>query len=131
MEERLLQVKASFRSRQSFWSCVTTWFLGCRQLFGRDIVFPCRDNALLLCRDDVMIKVSMSGSRWPRQEVKCCTLHVVTSLALARVSLSRQSISNRDKVWSRPRVSMPRQRIFMLRQSFTLDGVFMSRYSLA
>ena len=127
MEERPLQVWASLRSRQSFWSCVATWFLGCRQLLGRDIVFPCRDNALLLCRNDVMTKVSLSRSRWPRQEVKCCTLRVVTSLALARVSLSRQSISSREKVWSRPRVSMSRQSIFILRQSLTLDGVFMSR----
>ena len=67
MSERLLQVWVNFRSRQSFWSsvttgvpCVATWFSYCKQLLSRDIVFPCRDRALLLYRDDVETEVSMS-----------------------------------------------------------------------
>ena len=52
--------------------CVATWFLGCRQLLGRDIVFSCRENALLLCRDDDTTEVSMSRLRRIRQEVRCC-----------------------------------------------------------
>ena len=79
-----------------------------RLLLGRDIVFPCRDNALLLCRDDAVTEVSMSRPRRPRREVRCCTLHVAIGLTLARVSLSRKSISGCDRVWSRPGVSMSR-----------------------
>ena len=61
-------------------------------MFGRDIVFSCRDIALFLCHDDVATEVSMSRSRRSRQEVRCCILHVATSLALARVSLLRHSL---------------------------------------
>ena len=35
---------------------VATWFLGLRQFLGRDIVFPCRNCILLLCRNNVMTK---------------------------------------------------------------------------
>ena len=41
-------------------------------MLGRNIVFSCRDSALLLYRDDVATKVSMSRPRWSRQEFKCC-----------------------------------------------------------
>ena len=41
-----------------FWFCVATgvpcaaaWLSGLMQLQGRDIVFPCRDSVVLLCRD--------------------------------------------------------------------------------
>ena len=61
-------------------------------MFGHDIIFSCCDIALFLCRDDVAIEVSMSRSRRSRQEVRCCIFHVATSLALARVSLLRQSL---------------------------------------
>ena len=37
----------------------------------RDIIVPCRDNALILYRDNVVIEVSMSRSRWSLQEVRC------------------------------------------------------------
>ena len=74
MPERLLQVWASFRSRQSFWSrvatrvpCVVTWFLSCRHLLGRDIVFSCRGSVAFLYCDDVTIAVSLSRPRRPRQ----------------------------------------------------------------
>ena len=73
MQERLLQVWASFRSRQEFPGrdnisglvatgvpCVATWSSGCRQLLGCDIVFSCHDSALFLCCDDVVTEVSMS-----------------------------------------------------------------------
>ena len=50
-----------------FWFCVATgvpyvvtWLSGLRQLLGRDIVFPCCDIVLLLCRDNVATKVSLS-----------------------------------------------------------------------
>ena len=68
--------------------CVATWFSGYRQLPGRDIVFLCRDSALFLCRDDVAEEVSLSRSRRPQQEVRCCTFCVVIGLVLVRISLS-------------------------------------------
>ena len=46
--------------------------------FGRDIAFSCHDSGWFLCRDDVAIEVSLSRPRRTRQEVRCCTLHVVT-----------------------------------------------------
>ena len=42
------------------------------QLLGHDIVFPCRDSVLLLCRDNVVTEVSLSRPRRSRQEVRCC-----------------------------------------------------------
>ena len=77
--ERLLHGWACFGSRQGFpgrdrvsgpvlrqgFPYVATWFSSCRQLLGREIVFPCRDRALFLCRDDVKTEVSMSQSRRP------------------------------------------------------------------
>ena len=65
---------AGFGSRQGFsgrdrvfWfyvvtrvPCVTTWFSGFMQLLFRDIVLPCRDSVLLLCRDNVVTEVSLS-----------------------------------------------------------------------
>ena len=40
--------------------CVTTWLSGLLQLLGRDIVFPCIDSVLLLCRDNVTTKMVMT-----------------------------------------------------------------------
>ena len=46
-------------------------FKGFMQLLCRDIVLPCGDIALLLCRDNVKIKVFLSQPRRSRQEVRC------------------------------------------------------------
>ena len=43
--------------------CVATWLLGLRQLLGQDIVFPCRDSVLLLCRDNVTTEATLSRKR--------------------------------------------------------------------
>ena len=69
--------------------CVATWFSGYKKLLGRNIVVSCFDSALFLYCDDVATEVSMLQPTRPRQEVRCCTLHVAIGLALARVSLSR------------------------------------------
>ena len=64
--------------------CVATWLSGLRQFLGRDIVFPCCGNVLLLCRDNIATEVSLSQPRWSRQEVRCCNLCIVIGLALGR-----------------------------------------------
>ena len=68
-------------------------------MLGRDIVFSCRDSALFLYRDDVSIEVSMSRSRRPRQEVRCCNryglgwgIYVATEFGQDQESLYRNKI---------------------------------------
>ena len=72
--------------------CVVTWFSGCKHLLGCDIAFPCRDSVLLFYIDNVGTEVSLSRPRRPRQEVSCCTLHVMTGFGQEVKFLCRERV---------------------------------------
>ena len=100
--------------------CVATWFSGCRQLLGRDIVLSCHDIALFLCCDDVATEVFLIAieTTTTRGQVMQQVWPWAGILCRDKVFLCR------DIVWSRPRVFMSRHSIFMSRHSLVKTKSF-------
>ena len=118
---------------------VATWFSGCRQLLGRNIVFSCRDSACFSV-------VTMSQRRFScrsrdshdKLHPSCCNMFglgrdfsVATEFGQgyellcrdrvwpwARILCCDKVFLCHDRVWSRLRVFMSQQNIFMSRQSW-------------